>query len=75
MDKDTLPFDQGMDALEDIVQKLESESLGLEEAIQAYEEGMKLSAALQVQLEEAKRKVEVLRQGPGGEYQAVGIGS
>jgi len=70
MDVNLLTFDSGLDQLEAIVQKLESESLCLEEAIQCYEDGVKLSETLQRQLAEAKRKVDVLRQGSGGEYTA-----
>jgi len=70
MDVNLLTFDSGLDQLEAIVQRLESESLCLEDAIQCYEEGVKLSEILQRQLTEAKRKVEVLRQGSCGEYTA-----
>ncbi|MDR2697107.1 MAG: exodeoxyribonuclease VII small subunit [Holophagales bacterium] len=70
MDVTLLSFDKGLDQLEAIVRRLESESLCLEEAIQCYEEGVKLSETLQRQLTEAKRRVEVLRQGLGGEYTA-----
>jgi exodeoxyribonuclease VII small subunit len=70
MGKGDLTFDKGLDTLESIVQKLESGGLGLEDALRCYEDGVKLSASLQKQLAEAQRKVEVLRQGLGGEYVA-----
>ena len=63
-------FDDGLDRLENLVQKLESGNLGLEEALQGFEEGVNLSKALQQQLAEAQRRVEVLKQGLGGAYQA-----
>ena len=63
-------FDQGLDRLEAVVQKLESGQLGLEEALQEFEAGVNLSKALQLQLAEAQRRVEVLKQGLGGEYKA-----
>ena len=44
--------------------------MGLEEALQRFEEGVALSQSLQQQLSEAQRKVEVLRQGLAGEYKA-----
>ena len=61
-------FDDGLDRLETLVQKLESGHLGLEDALREFEEGVNLSKALQQQLAEAQRRVEVLKQGLGGEY-------
>ena len=63
-------FDDGLDRLEQLVQQLETGSLGLEEALARYEEGIQLTQALQAQLNEAQRRVEVLKQGLGGEYRA-----
>ena len=63
-------FDDGLDRLEALVQTLESGSLGLEEALARFEEGVQLSQALQKQLAEAQRRVEVLKAGLGGEYRA-----
>jgi exodeoxyribonuclease VII small subunit len=63
-------FDDGLDRLEVLVQKLESGHLSLEEALREFEEGVVLSKALQQQLAEAQRRVEVLRQGLGGECRA-----
>lgn len=61
-------FDDGLDRLEALVQQLESGSLSLEEALARFEEGVQLSQALQKQLAEAQRRVEVLKAGLGGEY-------
>lgn len=61
-------FDDGLDRLEALVQQLEGGALGLEDALARYEEGVALSQALQAQLNEAQRRVEVLKQGLGGEY-------
>lgn len=63
-------FDDGLDRLEALVQQLEAGHLSLEESLQRFEEGVALSAALQQQLSEAQRRVEVLRQGLAGEYKA-----
>lgn len=62
------PFDDGLDRLEALVQELEGGQLSLETALQRFEEGVKLSQVLQAQLAEAQRRVEVLKQGLGGEY-------
>ena len=70
MGTEQLSFDEGLNKLEATVQKLESGNLSLEEALDCYEDGMKLSNVLQQQLADARRKVEVLRQGSGGEYLA-----
>ena len=63
-------FDEQLDRLETLVQKLESGHLTLEEALQQFEEGVTLSKVLQEQLAQAQRRVEVLKQGLGGEYRA-----
>ena len=64
------PFDEGLDRLEALVQSLESGNLTLEEALLRFEEGVQLSQGLQQQLAAAQRRVEVLKQGLGGEYRA-----
>ena len=61
-------FDDGLDQLEALVQKLEGGSLGLEEALTVFESGVKLSQQLQGQLAEAQRRVEVLRASLDGGY-------
>ena len=63
-------FDDGLDRLEALVQRLEAGSLSLEEALHEFEEGVNLSRGLQQQLAAAQRRVEVLKQGLGGEYRA-----
>jgi exodeoxyribonuclease VII small subunit len=66
----TPSFDDGLDRLEALVQRLESGSLGLEQALATFEEGIALSQQLQQQLGQAQRRVEVLKQGLAGEYRA-----
>jgi exodeoxyribonuclease VII small subunit len=63
-------FDDDLDRLETLVQQLENGHLSLEEALQRFEEGVNLSQELHQQLADAQRRVEVLRQGLGGEYRA-----
>jgi exodeoxyribonuclease VII small subunit len=63
-------FDDGLDRLEALVQRLEAGNLGLEEALKEFEEGVTLSRTLQQQLATAQRRVDVLKQGLGGEYRA-----
>jgi len=70
MTSDAPSFDEGLDQLEALVVRLENGSLGLEEALKAFEEGVALTRSLQQQLGAAQRRVEVLRQGLGGEVKA-----
>ena len=63
-------FDEGLNRLEALVQRLESGSLSLEASLECFEEGITLGGALQQQLTEAQRRVEVLKQSLGGEYRA-----
>lgn len=46
-----------------VVERLEGGGLSLEESIAAFEEGIKLARAGAAKLEEAERKVEVLLEG------------
>ncbi len=68
--RETPSFDTGLDRLEALVQTLETGSLGLEEALTVFEEGVKLSQQLQGQLAEAQRRVEVLKANLDGGYRA-----
>lgn len=70
MSASTPSFDDGLDRLEALVQQLEGGNLSLEDALARFEEGVGLSKALQEQLAEAQRRVEVLKRGLGGEYRA-----
>lgn len=68
MAQDPPSFDDGLDRLEALVQRLEGGHLGLEEALSVFEEGVKLSQQLQGQLAEAQRRVEVLKANLDGGY-------
>lgn len=49
--------------LSKVVERLEGGGLSLEESIAAFEEGIRLARASAAKLEEAERKVEVLLEG------------
>ena len=72
MDDDTddtradLRFQDGLQLLDDIVERLESGELPLEEALRAFEEGVKLVRLLNQKLGEAERRVEVLSRAEDG---------
>lgn len=57
---DNLTFKQGMDLLEETVNKLESGDLELEQSLEEYALGVSLLANLEQRLENAEQKVEVL---------------
>jgi len=53
-------FEKSLARLEEVVKRLESTDLPLDEAMKLFEEGVKLSRDCQKQLEEAEGKVEIL---------------
>lgn len=66
----TESFEKNLERLDAIVQQLEDADLPLEKALQLYEEGMKLSAVCQKQLEEAEGRVEILMKKARGNIEA-----
>jgi exodeoxyribonuclease VII small subunit len=57
---DEARYEEIVQRLTKVVERLESGSLSLEESIAAFEEGIQLARAGAAKLEEAERKVEVL---------------
>ena len=53
-------FERSLARLEEVVRRLESPQLSLDEAMTLFEEGVALSRECQKQLEEAEGKVEIL---------------
>ena len=53
-------FEETMQELEKIVQELEKGDLNLDDSINKFEEGMKLSKSASDYLEEAEKKITVL---------------
>lgn len=62
----TPSFEQAMDKLEQIVALLESGDVPLEQAIELFQEGMKLSSLCGQKLEQVERKIEILMEEEGG---------
>ena len=58
--KKVLSFEEGMKELEQLVEKLSGSELALEESIALYEEGKLLAAQLSAQLEEQKKRIEMI---------------
>ena len=55
-----MKFEEALKRLEKIVEELENGSLSLDESLEKYEEGIKLSKACSKKLEVARKKVEIL---------------
>lgn len=62
MSNDSKSFETMMQELEEIVQKLDNETVSLEESLSLYQRGMKLSATCDKTLKEAEKKVNELIQ-------------
>jgi exodeoxyribonuclease VII small subunit len=61
-----IKFEDGLKRLEKIVDDLEAGNIPLEEALEKYEEGIKLSKLCAKRLEAAKKKVEILLKSDDG---------
>ena len=64
-------FEKAMERLEEIVQNLEGGDLPLEDALKAFEEGMRLAKFCSLKLEEAEKKVTLLIEESGGSHTQV----
>ena len=60
------PFDEALTELESVVRKLESGELQLEQALGAFEEGMRLSKLCESRLTEAETRIRELVEGADG---------
>lgn len=56
--KKKLTFEEGMAALEALVEKMNGGELDLEQSMKAYEEGMALVSQLQAMLDAHRKKIE-----------------
>jgi exodeoxyribonuclease VII small subunit len=57
-DLTSLSFEEAVKRLEKLVQQLESEEVSLSDSINQYEEGLKLIALCNEQLDQAKLRIE-----------------
>lgn len=58
-----LSFEEGLSLLSELTEEMESGALPLEESLNAYSEGVKVSKRLEAILTGAEKKLEVLRGG------------
>lgn len=63
----TKSFEDSILELEKIVDKLESGEASLDEAVELFEKGMKLSAKCHETLNEAEQKIKILTEDKNGE--------
>ena len=60
-------FEDQLEKLEEIVASLEDETVGLEEALELFEDGMKLAKSCRARLEEVEQRVQKLLESDDGE--------
>ena len=58
--KKSYPFEASLDKLEKLVEKMEEGDLTLEESLEIFEEGVKLTRECQQALADAEQKVKLL---------------
>jgi exodeoxyribonuclease VII small subunit len=63
-------FERSLARLEEVVRRLESPQLSLDDAMKLFEEGVALSGECQKQLEEAEGRVEILLKKADGKLSA-----
>jgi len=56
----TVSFEEALSKLEQIVERLENGDVPLEQAIELFQEGMKLSQFCSQKLEQVERKIDML---------------
>lgn len=62
-------FEQTMEELEQVVRKLENGDIPLEESLDLFEQGIKLTKSCQTMLDNAEKKVSMLVSGENGEME------
>lgn len=70
-EQDPVSFEAALKELEGIVKQLETGEAKLEESLQLFERGIRLSRFCSQKLEEAEKKIEMLVKDSRGEYNAV----
>lgn len=64
--KKTPNFEKSLQQLEELVERLETGELSLEDSLNTFEQGIKLTRTCQAALQEAEQKVELLLQKEDG---------
>jgi exodeoxyribonuclease VII small subunit len=69
----TRSFEERLDRLEKLAEKLREGKIPLEEAVAVFEEGMQLARSLEKDLSRVERKVEMLTREPTREDEEPGL--
>jgi len=69
MAEDKNSFEEAISKLQEIVEKLEKGDLTLDESIEYFQEGIKLSKFCTKRLDEIEKKITVLIEGENGEVE------
>jgi len=62
-----IKFEEALERLEQIVCQLEDGSLGLDESLKIFDEGIKLTQACTKKLEESEKRIQILLKNEQGE--------
>ena len=65
-EKKPMSFEQRLEKLEVLAQKMEQGAYPLEELLQDYEEGLALSGSLEAELEQARARMMEVKKGKAG---------
>jgi exodeoxyribonuclease VII small subunit len=71
--KNPLGFEQRLERLEHLAEKLRDGKIPLEDAVALFEEGMKLSRSLERDLSRVERRVEILTREPDSDAEDPGL--
>ena len=71
MDNQKETFEQRLEQVKAITERIEGGQLSLEESVRQFEQGMKNLQMLENELAEMKRRITVLQQHPDGENREV----
>lgn len=69
-DAQVFPFEDSLKQLEDLVERLESGEISLEESLQDFERGVALVSTLRERLDQAQQRVDKIVEQEGGETAA-----
>lgn len=67
MDDKNMSFEKAMERLEEICENLSRDGVSLENALELYEEGIKIAKICNGRLDESERKIKMLRLSDDGE--------
>ena len=65
MAEEELSFEEAISQLEEIIENLEDKEISLDEALEEYEQGVRLSKFCSNKLEQAEEKIEIIRDEEG----------